>query len=210
VVVLRPLAACRAQNVGSPKPPESFGKVDTAFVGCPKIDGRYRWPPKEGEVEGYKSEGTPRRDRYATPEFFGAFFNGPTEFEVRREGNELSVAPLSPPGARKSHAEQVLGSRAFAARSAFECSGGWVMALEREHPHSQARENYGGPAKLGAKLAPLEGGDLVVAQWVRVYERRGSIFSWGDQSVGHVPLPDQLYWRWARFERVPGADSMSR
>ena len=84
----------------------------------------------------------------------------------------------------------------------YECSKGWLMVKERDHPHSGARENYAGHAKIGAKLAPLADGDLVIGQWIRVVDRRGSIFTWADRSVGSMPLPDNLYWRWARFERI--------
>jgi hypothetical protein len=156
-------------------------------------------------MEGYDDAGNARRDRYATPHFFGVAFRGETAFTIKRDPKQFSVVIPGTSRGPLSHSEIVRGVRESASESTtpYECSKGWVVVKERDHPSGfNARENYGGPSKLGAKLVPLEDGGILVAQWVRVTDRRGSIFTWGDQSHGSMPLPDKVYWRWARFERV--------
>ncbi len=205
LVLVLALASCSQpqHDIGSTKPPESFGKVATAFTGCPKIAGKYKWPATEGVVEGYTREGTVRRDKHATPEFFGISFRGPGEFEIKAPPADKELVFVSYQQQRIGRPSPYGAQQGFNIfkPSAHECTGGWFVIKEYDHPHSAARENYGGGgAKIGAKLAPLADGDLVIGRWVRATGQRSSFLPFN--AGPSVPAPDKVYWQWARFERV--------
>ena len=80
---------------------------------------------------------------------------------------------------------------------------GWVVIEEYEHPALTASGEFGGPTRVGAKLAILEDGSLAIGQWRRLHGRKASIYTWGDRSVGSMPVADVVTWYWSRYQRLP-------
>jgi hypothetical protein len=161
--------------------------------GCPKLAGAYAWPPVEGAPQGYK-EGGGLENYRAVPEFFGLTLGNQSTLTVQ-DGDEATKKRLriesrvtSPP----MQAALRHSSREFRDNQ-YRCKDGWVVTAE-----------YGGDMSVGAKLATLANGDLVVGQWMRKDGGKDCLFPWGGSCGGGewIPAADKVTWYWSRYRRV--------
>ena len=199
------LAGCKGADrvSGSPEPPDSFAKR-ASRSGCPNVVGTYRWPFVEGQAQGYNADGSYNPRGHA--QFFSLIMGERGELEIREikkqqgEGLHFISRPADPPGGLGRRAPKSNHFSYFG--SGFSCGKGWAVIEEYEHSDEAAKE-FGGPTRVGAKLAVLEDGSLAIGQWRRLHSRATSVFSWGDQSVGRLAVPDDVTWYWSRYERLP-------
>jgi hypothetical protein len=199
------VCACKPRDevTGSPQPPASFGAV-AKTAGCPKLAGVFEWPQVEGAPQGYKEGGLLRAPRSA-PEFFG--------LTLARQGT-LTVHDPGEDGKKRLRIDSRVtdarfnDARRFSRREfmddEFRCEHGWVVTSEYPHPRLEARDEYGGPISMGAKLATLADGDLAVGQWMRKHGGKHSLFEWG--GIGSrgawIPYADTVTWYWSRYRRI--------
>jgi hypothetical protein len=199
------LVGCKGADrvTGSPEPPASFGKR-AKKSGCPDVSGRYRWPFIEGQAQGYDPDGSYQPRGHAA--FFSLLMGEAGELEIRPvsrhqgEGLQFISRPSGPPGGLGRRPPKPNHFSYFGA--GFSCVNGWAVVEEHEHPSMEAREEFGGPTRVGARLAVLEDGSLVIGQWRRIYGRTSSILSLGGQSIGRLPVPDDVTWYWSRYQRL--------
>lgn len=178
----------------------------TAASGCPDVTGVYAWPFIEGRAQGFDERGIYARNGAA--EFFGLTLPDRGEVEIRalsnrkgqglhfiaRQAEEAPQRGWAPVRRQPPTHQRFLDER-------IHCANGWLVVDEYPLPDVKAREQHGSTVRVGAKLAPLADGGLAIGQWLRVTDLHGSLFRWGDVSVGSVRQPDRVEWSWSRYQR---------
>lgn len=193
------LAGCSGDDVhGTPTPPESFGAQDTAFFGCPDMQGMYAWPPEAGEfANGIGRNEQPWAGGKPVP-----IGRGPMQVWLLEEGQRTTLLSRDRPAD---------GNTNPAPRRAWGYSEHYGMAcrddmLEGEEIEIGRDPEYGcAGMRRGFRLARLEDGALAVGIRTTAHGCRGSVTVWGDTSVGDMETRDRVFWHWSKLRRIADA-----
>lgn len=187
------LSACTKLPPAPDTMPDSYGKVQKVWLGCPDFTGLYAWPPVDHPAPEVRVTG-----RHATSAKFldlpvyaeaQIWVNGPSKdthdaLEVRtrmvNRDPRLRIASLT------AHWSYLLRS--------YRCDGSW--AAWEDPPDETHRYVRTG------RMALLEDGSLAVGQAARETHVKLPLFSWGGQSYGSVPGPDRIRTGWLRLRRI--------
>ena len=193
---------CSPSMRGAPKPPPEFGPVATKLVGCPSMQGVYAWPPAAGRYsKGFATNRKPWEGGKPVPVsahemqiWIQQADNGRLRLHSRlinRNPNVRHVLAREWSFAEYTNAE-------------YSCVSNMVDVEPEELVTS---EDFGGKGiRRGFRLAKLDDGAIAVGIQTISYGRRTSIFSWGGQSYGDIPAPDEISWSWSKLALLASGD----
>lgn len=198
------LSACGPEVRGSPKPPPSFGPAQSAWWGCPALQGVYAWPPV---ADTAVPAGAAARRTPGTGELPFHTMGAEMQVWLRQERGETTVRTRAINRARNVRTAMTRQwSLATYGPAQMHCSGG-LLDLEPSQPPDRAEGGDPGKGVLqGFRLVPLKDGALAVGTRRRVPGGSGAYFSWGGQSYGRYDLPDADVWTWAKLARTDPGD----
>lgn len=190
------LAAC-ADSAGDGALPVEFGPPAHRLFGCADVGGVYRWPP---QADGMPRARARARKAEPWPGAYPANDLGPAQLwiDVRHEGIVFHTRAVPRGAARASAWSQV----EFDGRD-YRCARGRIEFAPREVDVS-----YDWPGATGTQvlvLQRLKDGAVAFATVRRISGLEAPLFQWGEQSLGHIPRPDRVTWRWSKLERISDA-----
>ena len=199
------LPACGPEVRGSPKPPPTFGPVQSAWWGCPALQGVYAWPPV-ADSAGPAGAATRRLPATGGLPFYA--MGAEMQVWLRQERGETTVRTRAVNRARnvRTSLTRQWSLMTYGAAQT-HCSGGMLDLSPAQMPGGAAGRGgaTGQGALLGFRLALLKDGALAVGTRRVVPGGTGSYFSWGGQSYGSYDLPDGEAWSWVKLARsAPG------
>ncbi len=171
---------------GTPTPPEAFGDLKWAWFGCASPVGVYETPPVSGFVPGarYDSVEYP----IARPGMIWVRSEGPwgamrlQNRDINRDRPNLSFSGLYKWSERDHD-----GS---------ECKRHIRITEPKEVTNKRLLKNHGAENVVRQyAFAMLEDGSLAFGVKITVKDQWGSIFAWGSQSAGSIPLLDSVCQR---------------
>ncbi|WP_235504147.1 hypothetical protein [Acidovorax sp. Leaf84] len=197
------LAGCGPDLQGSPQPPKEFGPVQSAWFGCPSMQGVYAWPP----VAGAYAQGRIASNRRPWEGGLPIHINGPEmQIWVQQAGGETTLRTRTINRARnvRSPLTRQWGLATYGGAET-SCSSGMLDVALRDIP--VASTDYGGnSARRGFRLALMKDGSLAVGIRTVSTGHKGSYFSWGGQSFGSYDAPDIEHWSWSQLARTGPGD----
>lgn len=189
------LAGCGGDVRGSATPLEAFGAQDTAWLGCPSMQGMYAWPPEAGAYAGrIASNDTPWPGGVPVP-----IGRGRMQVWVVEGGARLTMLSRDAPA--DGNTEPGLRRRwAYAEHALLACRSGMLVSDE---------EDIGGGEEFGCKgvrrsfrLARMEDGALAVGLGRRAYDCTQSVTIWGDKGIDGIKAGDRVIWTWSKLRRI--------
>ena len=194
VAAVLPLLVAACSN-GDAQPPAEFGARDTAWFGCPSLQGLYAWPPEAGEyANGIASNEQPWPGMTPVP-----IGRGRMQVAVIESGQMLTMLSRNTPAD---------GSTDPGHRRGWGYSEHYGLACRSDMLDSDDEEIGGGREygcegmRRGFRLARLADGALAVGIRRVAYGCTGPIVSWGGGSAGEMNTPDQVRWRWSKLRRI--------
>lgn len=190
------LGGCGGDIVhGTSSPPAEFGRQDTAWFGCPSMQGMYAWPPEAGTyANGIASNETPWPGMTPVP-----IGRGRMQVAVLESGWKLTMFSRDAlkdgsidPGLRRGWG--------YAEHFGLACRSDMLDGDDEEA--GDGREYGCAGLRRGFRLARMADGALAVGIRKVAHGCRDSLFRWGDQSAGEVDRPDQVYWQWSKLRRI--------
>lgn len=190
------LAGCGGEIVHGPaSPPDEFGTQETAWFGCPAMQGMYAWPPEAGDYsDGIATNEQPWAGGMPAP-----IGRGKMQVWIIEEGQRLTVLSRDRPadGNTDPGLRRVWG---YSEHYGLACRSDMRDADDEEigNGHEFGCEGL----RRGFRLARMDDGALAVGIRTVAYGCRESVITWGDKSVGDMKAPDRVYWRWSKLRRI--------
>jgi len=191
------LAACSPR---ADAPPPEFGALDTAWFGCPSMEGVYAWPPVAGEFANGKiaSNRHPWEDGKPVP------VHG-KEMQIWVKDKGGSALWFRARTVDRAASRPASGGWSFNEyhRGQWKCRGSMI---EMDSEEIGAQANFGGTgARRAFKLARMQDGALAVGILTVAHGGEEAIFSYDGQTAGKYKAPDRVVWSWSKLARTgPG------
>jgi len=203
-------AACLTgcgKTVGESSPPKAYGAVDTAWVGCPRFQHAYAWPPFAGL--DYRSDMNPMLRKSKT--MMGVSLYGASELVIRverlRGEMTLRAHPLRPEGT--ASAKGPGWAYAINDSSKWGCASGYLWVDEEVADGTQGQGRGVVHDRVAVQrwfMAPMQDGSLALGRRIIYTGGTSHLFSWGNASAIPYPTPSLEVWQWSHLKRIPMAD----